>query len=208
MKVAVFGANGRTGRELVRESLKREFEVIGFDINFDGFPFEDVETVEGDVKELEDVQKAVEDVDAVLSGLGVTPNTPSDVVSEGVNNISKVMQEEGIDRLVVLTGAGAKLKGEKAGLSDLILNLMANAVMPGVIEDGRKMVREIQESDLNWTVVRAPRLTEEPGTGEYELNHSGVHLLDTVSRADVAEFMVRAVSEELEVRQMPYIRNM
>jgi putative NADH-flavin reductase len=205
MRIAVFGANGKTGRELVREALERGHEVTAFDLGFEGFPFDKVETVEGDARDAGDVGKALEGCDAALSGLGVTRNTPGDVVSAGVSNIADGMEQHGIDRLVALTGAGAKLESEKIGLNDRLLNLAATVVMPGAVQDGRRMVREIQSRDLDWTVVRAPRLTQAPETGEYTVSDQGPTVFDSISRADVADYMLEAVERGLEVRRMPFI---
>lgn len=206
MKVAVFGANGRTGREVVGKAIDSGMDVVAFSRGFDGFPYENVEKVEGDAMELDDVRKAVKGVDACISTLGVTKNSPSNVVSQGVRNIREAMREEEVDRLVVLTGAGAKQPSERLTLTDRLVNFTVSLAMPGAVEDGRKMVREIQESKLKWTVVRAPKLTQRPGTGEYTVSDEGMRIFDSIPREDVADYMVEAVKRDLEIGEMPFIR--
>lgn len=202
----MLGANGRTGRELVREGIQRGHDVMAADLGFEGFPFDDAERLRFDVTEAGKWPEQTLEADKVVSGLGVTGNTSSDVVSRGVEAAVQNMEEHGIERLVVLTGAGAKLPSERKTLSDRFLNLAATLAMPGAVEDGRKMVREIQDCRLDWTVVRAPRLTTGERTHSYTTGDLRVRLWDSVSRADIAEFMLECVENDLYVKEMPFIR--
>jgi putative NADH-flavin reductase len=54
----------------------------------------------------------------------------------------------------------------------------------------------LRRSDLAWTAVRPPRLTDGPRTGVYRIA-DGRNLRRglRISRADVAEFMLRAVDD-------------
>nr|EGQ39761.1 MAG: putative NADH-flavin reductase [Candidatus Nanosalinarum sp. J07AB56] len=172
MRIAVFGANGKTGRRLVDQALKRGHEVVGFDIGFDeDFP-SSAEKILGDVHDEAKVEEAVGRSDAVVSALGVTKRSGEDVVSTGVKNISKAMRENGVDRLVVLTGAGATLESESETLGNRLVDVLLRFVMPGALEDGRRMVRGLQDSELDWTVVRAPRLKDSDGDRDYSLGRT------------------------------------
>ena len=208
MKVAVFGANGKTGRRLVSQALDRDHEVVGFDIGFDeDFPPK-AEKVLGDVHDEGKVEEAVRGADAVVSALGVTKQSGSDVVSAGVENIRKAMKENSVGRLVALTGAGATLESESETLGNRLVNLLLRFVMPGALEDGRRMVRTLQGSEPDWTVVRAPRLRDSSGDRNYTLGTDlRLGLRHSAARGDVAHCMLDLAENSDHLRQMPFIRS-
>lgn len=208
VKVAVFGANGETGRRLVSQALDRGHEVVGFDVGFDeDFPSK-AEKVLGDVHDEGKVEEAVRGADAAVSALGVTKQSGSDVVSAGVENIRKAMRECGVDRLVVLTGAGATLESESETLGNKMVNILLRFVMPGALEDGRRMVRDLQDSELDWTVVRAPRLKNSDGDRNYALGTDlRLSLRQSAARGDVAHCMLELADNKNHVKEMPFIRS-
>lgn len=57
---------------------------------------------------------------------------------------------------------------------------------------------------LEWVFVRAPRLTEAPGTGRYRAG-TALGPRDQIPRADVAEFMLSLVDEARFIREAPLI---
>src|SRR4029077_7774494 len=90
MKLAVFGANGPTGRLLAELALGEEHDVVAFTRHPDAFPIRHrrLEVVAGDVHDAAAVASAIDGVDAVVSTLGVPfAKTPVTVYSGGVINI-------------------------------------------------------------------------------------------------------------------------
>ncbi|PSH02021.1 MAG: NmrA family protein [Nanohaloarchaea archaeon QH_8_44_6] len=202
MKIAVFGADGRTGRELVKQGMERNHEIVAFDRDFEDFEF-DTEKVEGDALDYNDVEEAIDSCDAVLSGLASYEG--GNIVSNATKTILKAMDEHDIDRYVVLTGAGAKLETERERIDGKMMNTLLKLLQPGILEDGKRMVRNIQNSDLDWTVVRAPRLTMGPMEG-YELGDFQLGFIESVSRADVAAAMLDVAENDEFIQEMPMIK--
>jgi putative NADH-flavin reductase len=162
----------------------------------------------GDVHDEGKVEEAVRGADAVVSALGVTKQSCNDVVSAGVENIRKAMRESGVDRLLVLTGAGATLESESETLGNKVVNLLLRFVMPGALEDGRRMVRDLQGSELDWTVVRAPRLRDSDGDRNYALGTNlRLGLRHSASRGDVAHCMLELAENKNHMKKMPFIRS-
>jgi putative NADH-flavin reductase len=90
MKLAVFGANGPTGRLLTRLALEEDHDVVAFTRRPDGFPIEHphLEVAGGDVHDPAMVASAIDGTDAVISTLGVRfAKTPITVYSDGTANI-------------------------------------------------------------------------------------------------------------------------
>ncbi|MFP3513373.1 NAD(P)H-binding protein, partial [Peribacillus sp. SIMBA_075] len=102
MKIAVFGANGPTGRLIVRQSLEAGHDVTAITRNPDSFPplGPGLRVVAADVHDPEAIDTAVAGQDAVLSSLGVPySRQPVTVYSNGTANIVAAMTRHGVERL-------------------------------------------------------------------------------------------------------------
>ncbi|MDZ5811303.1 NAD(P)H-binding protein [Halorubrum sp. AD140] len=215
MRIAVFGATGRTGRPLVEQALERGHEVVALARDPSGLPAtvrDDgrVTVIEGDVTDAADVDRAVggdgDPVDAVASVLGQTPDGPDDLLTVAGRHLLAAMDDHGVDRLVTLVGAGVREEGESVSLGGRVMESLLKLLARAALEDARDHVELVRDSDVRWTVVRAPRLTEGAHTGEFE---HGTELRlgmgDTAARANVAEFVLDCLEDDRYVGQMPKI---
>src|ERR1700738_5048599 len=106
MKLAVFGANGPTGRLLTQLALDEGHDVVAFTRHPDAFPIEHrrLEVAAGDVHDTAAVALAIDGTNAVVSTLGVPfGKTPVTVYSDGVTNIIAGMQVAGVKRFVCVS---------------------------------------------------------------------------------------------------------
>jgi len=73
-------------------------------------------------------------------------------------------------------------------------------------KDADKHARQLEASELAYTLVRPPRLTDGPTTGSI---HHGLGLqlgpTSSISRADLAAFMLSAAVEGLYIREPPMV---
>lgn len=70
------------------------------------------------------------------------------------------------------------------------------------------MERVFADSELDWTIVRPPELTDKPFSGEYRVREG--HLPGfgfKISRADVADFMIKVVENRSSIRKTVGIAN-
>jgi len=65
-------------------------------------------------------------------------------------------------------------------------------------------VDQLRGTDLDWTVVRAPRLTDGTGAGEYRAGEIALGF-ESIARADVARFMLDTIETDGYVREMPKV---
>ena len=207
MKVAVFGATGRTGRHLVEGALRDGHEVVALvrdpgklDVSYEG-----LRLVEGDVLIPSRVEQTVAGADAVLSALGHTKTSPKDVHARGTENIVAAMKKHGVRRLVSLTGAGVRDAGDRPKVVDRVFSGLLKLLQRDVLEDAERHAGVIRASGLDWTIVRAPRLTDGPATGKYRVGSVGQNSGTKISRADVAGFMLRGLTDHSNVGQAPMI---
>lgn len=206
MRITVFGATGRTGVPLVRQALDRGHEVVAFARSTGAIPVEDeaLTVVEGDAYTGEGVEAAVEGADAVVSVLGQTDAGPDDLLTVAGDHVLAAMQAAGVERLVTLVGAGVREPGEDVPLSGRVMGAALKLLARDVLRDAEDHVRRVRETDLAWTVVRVPRLSDEAGTGEYRAGDLALGF-ESVARADVARFILDCLADELYVREMPKV---
>ena len=210
LKVVIFGATGQTGRLLAERAVAHGHGVTVFarDPGSLSAPDGSVRVVRGDVLDAASVDHAVADQEAVLVALGTAARRGSpQVLPHGIRHILDGMERHGVRRIVVLSAAGALHEpvGSIVGSLGLIL---ARAFLPGVYREHRAMLEELRTRNLDWIAVRPVILTNGPWTGRYRVAVEGIPRGGyRVSRADVADFMIRQLTSDEFVRKMPAISN-
>ena len=207
MNLVVFGATGETGRWIADRAVQAGHEVTAFvrDPGRMHVVHDRVKVVRGDVLDAASADGAIAGQDAVLSALGSSARNPAPVLSTGVRHILDAMERHHVRRIVALSAAGAL--GESAGFLFGNLGLRIFRMwLPEVYREHRKMLVELQPRDVDWTAVRAVLLTNATPKGRYRVAVEGIPRWGfRISRADVAEFMVRQLTRDEFVRKMPAI---
>ena len=210
MNVVVVDADERVGRLLVTDAMRRGHVVTAFGAGRasveaavargPGAAGGRVRAARGDVLDPGAVIAALVDQDAVLyaveppGGRGRTTRA-----SEGMRNVVRAMADLKLRRLVCLSmgGPGSERDGDSPGL---LGRLLGTAPPKGALADLRQMEVTVRQSGLDWTIVRAARLVDDPGqhswrTGPgYALPHG-----TKIARADVAEFMLDQLDDGANV---------
>jgi putative NADH-flavin reductase len=207
MKLTIFGASGRTGRPLVEQALAAGYEVTAFVRDPARLPISDarLHVVQGDVMNAAQVDEAVRGADAVLSVLGHAKGSPKNMQTVATENIVAAMKKHGVRRLISLTGAGVKDPQDQPKLVDHAIRGLLVLLQKDVLRDAEQHARVIQQSDLDWTIVRGPRLNEGPRTGTYRVGMIGKNSGTLVSRADLADFMLKHVDDTTYLGQAPVV---
>jgi putative NADH-flavin reductase len=206
VKLAIFGATGRTGRPLLAQALDRGHEVVGFVRDGSKLDRESdrLSVVEGDAYIGENVEQAVEGTDAVVSVLGQTASGPGDLLTVAGGNVLDAIETHGVSRFVTLVGAGVRTEGESVSLGGRIVGGLLKLFSREVLADAEAHVADVRSRDLDWTVVRAPRLSEGDPEGDYRTGDVTLGM-EAVARADVADFALACIEEDLYVHELPKI---
>ena len=77
-------------------------------------------------------------------------------------------------------------------------------ISPQVLEESVRTFQSVAASDLDWTVVRAPNLKDGPKQGGYHVGFTPPPPTP-LAREDVAEFMLKQVSDKTYLRRAPMI---
>jgi putative NADH-flavin reductase len=208
MKLAVLGATGSVGREIVAQALDAGHEVTALvrEQPAEGDIDPRVDIVVGDVMKVEAVHRAVERQDAVVSALGHVKGAPDDLLACASANLVTAMRTDGVDRLVVLSSPAVDDIEDRPGLLYRAARVLLRIVMPPVVKDHRDQARLIEQSELAWTIVRGPLVfTDGPHTGRHHagpITHSSGA---RISRADLADFMLATSTNGDFVRMKPLV---
>lgn len=202
MNLALFGATGGTGRETLKQALAQGDAVTALvrtpsklDITHDQLTI-----VEGDVLDQGAVDQVVAGQDAVIISLGNTPNNPDLVVSKGTRHILDAMHRFGVRRTVVVTAIGV---GDSRDHVPLAFKMLMRTVLKKAYEDKEIQEQDVRSSGLDWIIVRPGGLTDGPATGDYTVGQKVK--TGQVSRADVAEFVLKQVTDDTYLHQTPSI---
>lgn len=213
MKVAIFGANGATGRLLTEYALKEGHEIVALIRNPDAFKFrEQVRVVRGSVFDLRVVKKTLEGVGAVFSALGAhSPLRNENVLPRAVPVIVQAMQELGIDRIIALGSAGARpdsLDKQSAWRRWFVQNVVYTLLLKWPVREQRVQYELLSNSGLDWTMVMPSMLTNAARTGSYRVDGEALPAGSShISRADVAHFMVQELIRKEWCQRGVYIGN-
>jgi putative NADH-flavin reductase len=163
-----------------------------------------VTVTEGDATDPAAVADTIATADAVLSALGPRGAKTPGLLASAASAVTQAMAKSGARRLICVSAAGAFINEDPA--ANPLVKMILPRIFARPFADVREMERVVRASSLDWTLVRPTRLVNAPGTGEWrEGGEYPPPGLTKISRADVAQFIIRALTEGSYVRQSPAI---
>ena len=207
MKILVFGASGATGHYLVSQALEKGHQVDAFVRDPSKLKIENINlsVIQGDVSNVQQVQDAIKGHDVVISALGAsTPLKRNFVLIKGIENIVEAMTKFHVERLVYQSFMGVNENRKELGF---LLDRIVPLLLKSAIQDHEVKENIIMSSNLQWTIVRCPTLTNGPFTGKYIHGEriQSASILPSLSRANVADFMLKELQEKKYIKKKPRI---
>ena len=200
MKIAVFGASGKTGILIVYQALNQGYHVTAFARQPSKVTIQhkNLRIIQGDIMDYEKVKLAVEGQEAVLCALGVNKNKPNTLLSDGTRNILQAMESTGVMRFICMSSAG--ILGNDSGF--WFGKIFMPLFLKHIFEDKKRQAKVIEASNVEWVILRPTGLTDSPKTNTYKIN-PGNPTSRTIPRADVADFMLKLVADKRYDRTLP-----
>jgi len=207
--VLVIGASRGIGLETVRRALAEGHRVRALARGSIAVEHAGLEKVAGDALDRATISGSLQEVDAVIQTLG-TPKGAGAILwgttlfSSATRILIDAMRDRGIKRLVAVTGLGA---GDSRGHGGLLYDAIAFPLMLKRIYDDKDVQEQmIRASGLDWTIVRPGLLTGGAMTGGARaLTEAKDWRAGSISRADVADFLVREAFERRFVGKTPLL---
>ena len=206
MKLVVFGATGKTGQEIVKQSLSQGYKVTAFVRDPSKMTLEhgDLKIIKGDIYEFTAVKQAVRGQDAVICSLGTSDLGKTTVRSEGTANIIRAMKENHVNRIVVVTAMGV---AESWSTLSFVNKLFFVTLLRNTRQDHENQEVLVKDSDLDWTIIRPSGLTDTPRTEGYAIGENVHANTSRIARADVAHAIVKEVHDNAYVHKSVTITN-
>ncbi|MFT3875240.1 MAG: NAD(P)H-binding protein [Propioniciclava sp.] len=197
LKVLLIGSTGPMGRAVLRRAdparvALRAFARTPAALTSDATLPRDIDVVQGDVRDRASIERALAGVDAVICVLGSMPfqKASQGLLEEGTRNLLAAMAQTGCPRLVVVTGMGAgSSRGHGPGFYEWFLRPV---ILRSVYQDKERQEKLVQESGLDWTIVRPSMLVKTTPARPIKARSSlGVReKMGSISREDVADWLL------------------
>ncbi|ARF17353.1 NAD(P)-dependent oxidoreductase [Sporosarcina ureae] len=194
MKIAIFGATGRTGSEIVRHALTDGNEVTALVRSPEKCkPHEKLTIIAGDVRNQNAVKKALVGADAVVSALGTDKTT---TLTEAMPVIIKGMKEHGIKRIVTIGTAG--ILNSRTEPSKLrYQSNESHRKLTFAAEEHHKVFTMLQDSGLDWTIICPTYLPDGEAVGNYRTERDFLPIDGAqISIGDTAAFAYDELSKQ------------
>jgi putative NADH-flavin reductase len=217
MNLVIFGATGGIGRQVLEQAI-----IAGHDVTAvvrDPKKLSSMKGVRVVTADLATVSPdalaaAIRGADAVISGLGPRSATDTGIASSGTRAIVQAMQAADVRRIITVSAAPVSTVASPGRprpprhdpgdqfLMRYLLSPIIKAVFRKPYADLAIMEDVLRESDLDWTVVRPPRLSDTALTGKYRTaigqNLAGGMI---ISRADVAHLMLATLERSETIKR-------
>jgi len=206
MHITVFGASGKSGRHILSEALERGHTVTGFvrDPGLMELSHPNLELVQGDMFEPATLPSAfARQPDAVVLAVGVYHAKPATLLSEGTRNILQAANAAGVKRLLAISSLGV---GDSAGQGNFFARMIQRFSLKHVLADKERQEALIRELDMDWTIVRPPRLVEGSVATTTPLTWvgpvpAGIRPSWKITRATLAQFLVGELEQPAWLHQ-------
>ena len=210
MRVLIVGASKGIGLETARQALDAAHDVRALARSTTAIADSNpsLEKIRGDALKTEDLEAALVGVDVVIQTLGVGLGDlfrPVHLFSDATRVLIAAMRRQGVKRLICVTGFGA---GDSRASISCLQRLPFQIVFGRAYDDKSLQEKLIKESELDWTIARPGVLTSGPRTGRYRIIVEASQWRNgIISRADVAEFIVRQIGDQAYIHKTPVLIN-
>ncbi|AHB48916.1 epimerase [Hyphomicrobium nitrativorans NL23] len=206
MRLLVLGASGGVGSCLLEQAVARGHCVTAQTRKPDKLTSSAaVSIVVGSPTDEAFLRRHVAGHDAVVLCLGVDRIGRTTLFSESTKAVIGAMNAAGVRRLIAVTGVGA---GDSKGHGGWFYNAVIYPLFTrNRYADKDRQEDIIERSNLDWTIIRPAPFAAKAGTGAWQV-HTDIPdalQLTSVTRAEVASFILDSLETGRFLRQKPFI---
>ena len=207
-KIAVFGATGETGMQIVEQALQAGYEVVAYTRNPSKLKIKDehLKVIQGELSDPKLIETAIKGTRAVLRALGPRGGSKDKPLTLGTQNIISAMKKQGVRRLIITSTLSAKEPKDKLNFRTRSMVNLVKTTMHDAYEEIVSVAETVRSSDLDWTIVRLTLLNNKPKSGKVKVGYVSAGGIGTqTSRADIAEFMLKQIDDTKYLHEAPAI---
>ena len=211
MNITIFGGTGETGLLVVKRILEKGYNATVFARTPSKITFthEHLSVVKGEISDYNAIEPVIKTANAVISILGPTGKMKGLPVSSGLKNIIAAMGKNNVRRLIATATPSYQDANDKYQLSFHLAIFMIKKLQGDVYEDIQELGKAVTASQLDWTLVRLPMLSNKPAKGKINAGYTGNDnvSLFSLTREDLADFLVKQIEDKEFIRKAPVISN-
>ncbi len=202
MKILILGATGGTGQELLSQAIGHNYEVTTLVRDPSKLKIKHplLSVVNGNILDKKLLAQILEGKDAVISSIGVGKSLKSrNLIANAIGLLIPMMAEKKVSRLIFISAFGV---GETFAQANFIQKVIFRLPLKNIYADKAKGDEQIRNSKLDWTLIYPVLLTNKPLTGKYKVGENlPMKGMPKISRANVAHFMIRQLSDNSYVKK-------
>jgi putative NADH-flavin reductase len=203
-RIAIFGGNGRIGKQIAKMAIKKGYEVtcIGRSVSIENIPNEAL-ALQGDVNDEDVIAEAIKNVDVVILALSIARNSkspfaritgPLDLHSNSMKILLKNLNKSKTKRIIKISAQGVGNSKNRTGILFRILIKISN--LRFAFNDHEKADLMLKDTDLDWTIIRPPILKDQFRGKKIIGDESLITRSNTtISRPDLAKWIVEIIDE-------------
>lgn len=205
--ISIFGASGRTGRIVTKQLLSQGYTIKALVRNPDKIisTSKNITLLQGDATNYDVIEQTIDGCVAVISVLGYSKGSKKGFQTEAIKNIIEAMHKKQVKRIIILTGTGVYFEGDTFALGNWLVTLIIKTIAPERFKDGVSQCKSLLQSDLDWTIVRAPLLTNGKEKEVYKTGILKIGFFSHISREDIVGFMLKLLKDNSFIKQAPQI---
>jgi putative NADH-flavin reductase len=209
MKIAILGSTGFVGKVLIKKAIDAGYQVKTLARNPEklGEIKNKIEIITGSVFDSSSVEAAIEGAEVVLSTIGPPQRNPGDPVQyeKAMKNIVFAMDKYGIKRYIHIGGAGHEGgENEVWNFSRKFLRLFLNLFGKQILVAKHLEWEVLKSSDLDWTLVRPPRIANKPASGNISADEKVLKSLE-INVGDLTDFLLQQITSKEWIRKAPLV---
>lgn len=209
MRITIFGANGGIGKHLVNKALSKGFYVKAYvrDPAKIQISNPNLEILKGELNDFQKIKKVIIDSNAVISTLGppLKYKYKGHPILDGHLNIIHAMIELNISRFITLATPSIRYSKDEASIATKLPGIIARIIYPSPYKEIIQIGKVVQESDLDWTIVRIIAPNNKPESNNIKVSFGDKKIKFDISREDIANFMLNQITDKTYIQSMPII---
>lgn len=209
MNVIIFGATGGIGRWAVQHALQRGYHVTAYVRNAQKITEtnKNLTVIQGDIHDQQEMTKALSGQDAVVWCVGIPMKKRYQKMEslEGHKTLIKAMEANQVKRLVDWGTPSIHFQQDKKSLITVVPGIMAGLLFPQAKKEMLAIAEVLQESKLDWTLVRFMAPQNTCYTGNVKVGFGDTKMNFSISREDIGAFMIKMLDSDTYIRSMPII---
>ena len=209
MKIAIFGSTGFVGRVLINKALTAGYQVktlVRYPEKLEDIK-DRIEIIKGSVFDPLKVEAAIEGTMVVISTIGPPPGKPCDpkLYEKAMQDIVRIMDKNGIKRYIHIGGAAHEGgENENWTFNRRFLRFFLSLFSKQILVAKHLEWEVLKKSNLDWTLVRPPRIANEPASGNISADEKMLNNLK-ISVEDLTDFILEQITSKEWIRKAPLV---